>query len=225
MPRPTPDGARLRARRPRDLADRLGVGRRRRPASGSSPGRRRVRRRRIAAWLAVTAVAIGVQRTVADATAERDAWGGTVPVLVVRRSLGPGVPVTPRDVEHRRMPPALVPDGHLTELPDDGVAAVGLPAGTVLSSPLVPARRGSDAARSLPAGRVAVAVSTGELPRLAEAGDVVDVAAPTWDAPVASAATVLRVDGEAVTLAVRPDDAAATAAASLAGPVALVVRP
>lgn len=220
MVSPSPD----RAHRRTDLGTRL---RRRvpRPTSGRSPGRHRVRRRRIVAWVTIVAVAVGVQRTIADAIAERAAWDGSVAVLVVRSTIDAGAPVADGDVEVRRLPPALVPDGHLDEIPDGAVAAVDLPAGTVLTAPLVPARRGSAAARSLPTGHVAVAVRTGELPRLAEEGDVVDVAAPTWDRPVATAATVLRVDGDAVTLAVTPDDAAATAAASLAGPVALVVRP
>jgi hypothetical protein len=102
---------------------------------------------------------------------------------------------------------------------------VRLSPGTVLSPALLDRRERSATARALTAGRVAVVVRTGELPRLASRGDVVDVASPTWDGPVATSATVVDVDGDAVTLAVREQDAAATAAASLAGPVALVVRP
>ena len=189
-----------------------------------STGRRRARRRRVLGWMAVAVAAVGVHRTVAEARTARDAWTGSVPVLVLERSLDEDAPITARDVRTRRLPRELLPDGHLSVLPDDSVTAAHLPDGTVLSDALVTPRRGSAAARALPTGAVAVAVSTGDLPRLAEPGDVVDVAAPTWDAPVATGATVIDVDGSAVTLAVDEADAPATAAASLAGPVALVVR-
>ncbi|UDY37879.1 SAF domain-containing protein [Dermatobacter hominis] len=199
--------------------------RRRRAGTLRSAGHRRARRRRLLAWAVVAAVALGVQRTVTSAAEARAAWTGSTTALVVRRPLAAGADVTTADLTTERRPAAVLPTDALAELPAGALAAVRLSPGTVLTPALLDEKERSATARALPTGRVAVVVRTGDLPRLASRGDVVDVAAPTWDGPVATSATVVAVDGDAVTLAVMEDDAAATAAASLAGPVALVVRP
>ncbi|HPU38641.1 MAG TPA: hypothetical protein PLS63_03640 [Microthrixaceae bacterium] len=165
-----------------------------------------------------------VQHSVGAAEAQRRSWTSETPVLVLRHRVRAGGPLSSADVQLAHHPRALTPDDTIVALPDDPVAAVDLPAGTPLSSGLVERRAGSATARALPPGSVAVAVRTGELPRLAERGDIVDVASPSWEQPVATRATVVAVDGDAVTLAVDEGDAASVAAASLSGPVALVVR-
>jgi Flp pilus assembly protein CpaB len=173
----------------------------------------------------VVAVAFGVQRTVASAGATRAEWSAGPSVVVVRRSVDAGAELVPTDVTAARRPRAVVPVDALSEVPGGAIAAVRLSPGTVLTPALLERERRSPTARALRAGRVAVVVRTGDLPRLATRGDVVDVASPNWDEPVAAGAEVLDVDGDAVTLAVDEDDTAATAAASPTGPVAVVVRP
>ncbi len=173
----------------------------------------------------VAVVALGVQQLSAAAVRARQDWTGDVAVAVLDRAVDGGDPVSAADVRTERRAAATLPDDALDEVPPEAVAVVRLPAGTVLTPSLLELHGRSATARALPVGRVAVVVRTGDLPRLATRGDRVDVASPTWDGPVATDAEVLRVDGDAVTLAVGEDDAAATAAASLSGPVALVVRP
>lgn len=190
----------------------------------STTGRRRRLRRRFVATVVATFVAVVVHHSVDAANTERRSWRADSPVLVLQRAVRSGGSVTDVDVRLLRRPRALTPDDALTSLPVHPTAVADLSAGTVLSAGLIESRSGSATARALPAGSVAIAVRTGELPRLAEPGDVVDVVSPSWEQPVANRATVLAVDGDAVTVAVDDDDAAASAAASLSGPVALVLR-
>lgn len=193
--------------------------------AGRSPGRTRARRRQVLAWLVVALVAVAVQRAVASARAGEARWRGDVEVLVVVGNRDAGSRLDLDDVRVERRPSALVPAERTRSLPRGATAAVRIPRGTVLTDPLLRRDRRSATARALPPGTVAVVVRTGDLPRLAEPGDRVDVAAPTWDGPVATGATVIRTEADSVTLAVAEDDAAATSVASLAGAVALVVRP
>lgn len=191
----------------------------------ASPGHRRARSRRLLACLIVAAVAVGVHRTVTAVDTARAAWTGDRVVVVVSRSIEAGEEPQAADVRVEHRPAAVVPDDAVRSLPTGASAAVRLSTGTVVTESMLTRRARNRTAESLPIGRVAVVVRTGDLPRLAVRGDVVDVASPTWDGPVATRAEVLSVEGDAVTLAVRELDADATATASLAGPVALVVRP
>lgn len=170
-------------------------------------------------------MAVGVLRVTASVGSARAAWTGGEAVVVVRRAVAAGERPAQGDVRVEHRPAAAIPVDAVPSLPEDAVATIDLGPGTVLTGAMLHQGTRSDTARALPSGRVAVVVSTGELPRLASRGDVVDVASPTWDGPVATRAEVLAVDDEAVTLAVDESDAAATATASLAGPVALVLRP
>lgn len=190
----------------------------------ASSGQQRARRRRAVAAIVAGAVAFAVQHSVDAATAQRRSWTADTPVLVLRRAVRAGERIGAGDVVRSERPRELSPDDAVASLPADPTAAADLSQGTVLSSGLVERRSRSATARALAPGSVAVAVRTGDLPRLAERGDVVDVASPSWERPVASGATVIAVDGDAVTLAVEDHDASSVAAASLTGPVALVVR-
>lgn len=145
-------------------------------------------------------------------------------VTVLQRAVGTGERVGLDDVATRQVPAAAVPDDALGTLPASARAAVSLRPGSVLSRSLLLDRSTSRTAMMLPAGHVAVVVRTDELPRLAVRGDRVDVVAPGWDEPVAFDARVLSVSEDAATVAVRESDATEVAAASLSGPVALVVR-
>lgn len=190
-----------------------------------SPGRRRSRRRRATAFALAVVVALGVHRSVTSADAARREWSDVRTVLTLRRALDAGGRVTSGAVVVRRVPSAAVPDDALDALPEGATAAVSLDRGSVLARSLLADRSSSRTARALPPGHVGLVVRTGELPRLAVRGDRVDVIAPGWDDPVALDATVLAVSDDATTVAVRERDATAVAAASLSGPVALVVRP
>ncbi len=172
----------------------------------------------------VALVAVIVARTASAARADAARWRGDVAVLVLEESRSAGAPLGPDDVRVEHRPRAQVPAEWTRSIPRGATAAVRLPRGTVITDPLVRRDRRSATARALPAGTVAVALRTGDLPRLAEPGDRVDVAAPGWDGPVATGATVVRTDADSIVLAVDEGDAAVTAAASLAGPVAVVVR-
>lgn len=191
----------------------------------TSPGRRRAARRRLLAWAVVAAVAIGVQRSTEAVSTARAAWLGDETVVVVHRSVEAGDALGPADVRVEHRPTATVPVDAVAALPPDAIAAIRLTPGTVIGRTMVRRIGRNGTAGSLPAGRVAVVVRTGDLPPLATRGDVVDVASPTWEGAVATEAEVLAVDDDAVTLAVHELDADATATASLAGPVALVLRP
>lgn len=63
-------------------------------------------------------------------------WGPPVPVVVARRDIDAGGPVTAADVELSRRPAGLVPDDALTELgalPAEAITTGHVPAGTVVS--------------------------------------------------------------------------------------------
>ncbi len=196
-----------------------------RTAGFGSPGRRRALRRQVTGWVLVVVVATILQQSLSAADAARAAWSAERSVTVVRSGIGAGTRIRPDDVTLLRVPAALAPTDALRSLPRDAVAAIDLRAGTPIGASMLTPRRRSATARALRPGRVAVVVRTGDLPTPARPGDVVDVAAPTWERPVATSAEVVRVDGDAVTLAVTEDDATAAATAGLSGPVALVLRP
>lgn len=190
-----------------------------------SAGRRRALRRQVTGWAIVAIVSLWVHHVVAGADSARAAWTGERKVVVLRAPVAAGHRIDAGDVEAVRMPSSLSPTDAVDTLTDGATAAVELRSGTVLGRSMIGADRRGGAVRSLGPGRVAVVVRTGDLPTPAGPGDVVDVASPGWDAPVATAARVLRIDGDVVTLGVGEDEATATATAGLSGPVALVLRP
>lgn len=194
------------------------------PVSAASVGRRRVLRRQLAAGVLAVLAGLLVHRGLDDAATARAAWEGGRRVLVLRSPVGAGSRIRADDVEVLRLPSIATPSDAVAALPGGATAAIDLGAGTAVGRSMVSSHRRNPVARSLGAGRVAVVVRTGDLPSPATPGDVVDVTAPDWAAPVATGAHVIREDGDAVTLAVREVDASATATAGLAGPVALVLR-
>ena len=117
---------------------------------------------------------------------------------------------------------------------------MALTEGQVLTEALMDRRERGAVASALPGGTVGVVVSTGPLRPPVETGDHVDVVAGApgglvldgagrddglgQPEPVARRAQVVRIEGERVTLAVRSDQAAATATAALVGPVALLLQ-
>jgi Flp pilus assembly protein CpaB len=197
------------------------------------PWRRAVRRARRSValrWLLVVvaagAVAVEGARIGADATAEREAWGTSVDVVVVRRRVAAGDPIRSGDVGLEPWPAALVPDDAVHAVPGGAVASAALvPGEALVSSRVAPAGIGPVAAR-VPAGWRAVAVPTSAsglgppAPPL-EVGDRVDLLAPD---PVAVAAVVVAVDDSSVTVAVPADDATAVAEALAATVVTVVLR-
>jgi Flp pilus assembly protein CpaB len=197
------------------------------------PWRRAVRRARRSAalrWLlvavAAAAVALEGSRIGAEAAAERDAWGTTVEVVVVRRAVDAGDAITGGDVAVEPWPEAIVPEGALRSLPPGAVASAALlPGEAVLAARVAPAGSGPVAAL-VPTGWRAVAVPTSAsgfgtpAPPL-EVGDRVDLLAPD---PVATGAVVVAVDDAAVTVAVPADDAPALAEALAATVVTVVLR-
>lgn len=194
------------------------------PASAVSTGRRRVLRRQLAAGVLAVVAGLLVHRGLDDAATARAAWEGGRRVLVLRSPVGAGSQIRADDVEVLRLPSVATPSDAIATLPGGATASIDLGAGTAVGRSMVSSRRRNPVARSLEPGRVGVVVRTGDLPSPATPGDVVDVTAPDWELPVATTAHVIRVDGDAVTLAVREVDASATATAGLAGPVALVLR-
>jgi pilus assembly protein CpaB len=158
-----------------------------------------------------------------------------VPVLVVSRPVAAGQPVEEAVAQLRPVPADLVPAGAVRTAADGRVATVDLhPGEVVLAARLAPDGL-SPTAALLPPGTRGVAVPRGPGGLALRTGDVVDVLAtfattpteapepvePTF--PVARGAVVVGVEDDAVTLAVRPEEAARVAFALTAGTVALVL--
>jgi Flp pilus assembly protein CpaB len=188
-------------------------------------------------WLVVLASAaatgLSVSHVLDTAEATRRAWGATTPVLVARHDVPAGHTLSTPDVELVDFPAGLVPAGALDELPDGAVTRVDLAAG----EPLLPRRLAghdlSPLAAALPPGTRAVAIPTepGTAPPL-DRGDRVDVlvvvaAEVAGDGPpgfaIATDATVVDVDDDAVTVAVERDEAPRVAAALGVGAVTLAL--
>ena len=205
----------------------------RRPLAPPLPWRQAVRRARrsiLLRWSLVAvaggAVAVEGARIGADADAERDSWGTSVDVVVVRRAVAAGDTIRGGDVEVDAWPAALVPDDALQAVPDAAVASAALvPGEALVASRVAPAGMGPVAAR-VPDGWRAVAVPTSAsglgppAPPLV-VGDRVDLLAP---APVAVDAVVVAVDDSSVTVAVPAADAPAIADALAATVVTVVLR-
>lgn len=198
---------------------------------------RRLARSPLAYWAAVVALAAFTAFTVAgqlDRAGDQAArYGHLRPVVVATRVVEVGSVVRPTDVVVRAMPAAFLPEG-----------AVATTSSVVGRTVVVPLFRGSavvaahlapdgleGVAALLPAGARAVAVPTGPASVALRRGDRVDVLAtfdpppageePTF--PVAESAPVVDVGPEAVTVAVRPDEARRVAYAVAAGVVTLAL--
>lgn len=193
-----------------------------------------------------------VTRLVGEASARADRLGGLVDVVVAARTVDAGKPLGPADVTVRRLPADALPDGAVAVSPVGKVALVPLARGEVLlASKLAPEGLRGVAAR-MPAGQRALAVPVDPGGLALRLGDRVDVlatfdvvegagpvdvaassevvpasagtsraAAPTF--PVATAALVVDVGAEAVTVAVSVDEAPRVAFALARGTVTLAL--
>ncbi len=213
----------------------------------SGPTRRAVLRRVVAATV-VALVALNVARVQERAEEIREHWDPTVEVIVAFRDLPTGSTISRSDVETELRPEALVPDGALDAL--EGTtphATAAIAAGeVVLASRVGNLGEGSTDLRP---GRSAVEIELGPaMPEVGPGNHIDLLAVPQRQDPylgtggsaegaprasavgVARDAIVLEVRSRddrpsTMTAAVRDDDVATTAAAILAGPVAVVLRP
>ncbi len=202
----------------------------------------RIIRSPFAYWLvvAVLAVLTGMvaARVMAHAGALASQYGPLRPVVTATRALEPGSVVADGDLEQRRVPSSIRPDGAI-----DTVAAAR---GRTVLSPLFPGvpvvdeqlapggRRGLTAL--LPPGSRAVAVPNGRPGLALVRGDTVDVLAtfdpsdasgsaggiaPTF--PVATGAIVVDIGDESAAVAVTTDEAARVAFAMASGVVTIAL--
>jgi len=190
-------------------------------------------------WLAVAAVALvtalAVSEAMGRAHAEAARYGSARTVLVAARDVALGDEVGAGDVVVRRLPAALVPQGAVGDPAEAHGRTVVVPlfAGEpVLRRHLAPwGRRG--VAALLPPGTRGITVPAGAAAGRLSRGDTVDVLAtfdpaaaqgqePTF--AVATAAPIVDVRGESVTVAVDPDEAKRVAFAITHGAVTLAVR-
>ena len=195
--------------------------------------------RRLTAALLTVAVATTVTDRVRTADDVRRSWGSTSTVLVARRDLPAGTPLEATQFLQVDWPDKLLPDGPASGL-DPGVR-LRQPVGRgeiLLTARLDPTGRGELAARLGPderavRARLAVAMHglvVEDLVDVVPVGDPLVLGTPTSGstgagvAPLTRRARVLRVDEDAVTLAVAAADAARVAAPGAAQGVTLVVR-
>ena len=190
-------------------------------------------------WVTVAAVAVvtalAVSQLIGRAQAEAARYGSPRQVLVATRDMAVGDEVGAGDVIARRLPSALVPPGAVRDPAESHGRAVvvALFAGEVLlRQHLAPwGRRG--VAALLPPGTRGITVAAGAAAGRLSRGDAVDVLAtfdpaaaqgqePTF--AVATAAPIVDVRGESVTVAVDPDEAKRVAFAITHGAVTLAVR-
>lgn len=207
-------------------------------------------------WLATLALAAvtfaAVDGAAARASARQRAWGETISVPVVQRTVLAGAMVGDGDVERRRLPRALVPRGEVAGDPVGHAARVTLvPGEVVMASRLAPSGLGGVAALLGPDTR-GVAVPRGDSAPPVEVGDRVDVLATFDIAPdepppppegepggpdpggeprgvpaptfaVATRALVVHVGDQSITVAVAPEAAARVAFAVARGTVTLAL--
>lgn len=195
-------------------------------------------------WVLTIALALftglTVTRLVGEASERAARLGGLIDVQVAAHGVAPGSRLRSIDVTHRRLPAAALPDGHPAASPVGKVTIMPLVAGEVLlASKLAPeGLRG--VAALVPPGQRALAVPVDKDGLSVRPGNRVDVLAtfdvaaggtdeaaaadpgpPTF--PVASAALVVDVGEEAVTVAVTPDEAPRVAFALARGTVTLAL--
>ena len=190
-------------------------------------------------WVAVAAVAVvtalAVSQLIGRANAEAARYGSARTVLVAVRDVAVGDEVGAGDVVVRRLPAALVPGGAVgdpAEAHGRTVVVALFPGEAVLRRHLAPwGRRG--VAALLPPGTRGITVPAGATAGRLGRGDTVDVLAtfdpaaaqgqePTF--AVATAAPIVDVRGESVTVAVDPEEAKRVAFAITHGAVTLAVR-
>ena len=189
-------------------------------------------------WALTVVVALGaggtVARTVDRAERAAEAWGTSVPVLVVTDDVAAGDALA-QATEVMERPAAVVPDGALRELPDGARASQPVLRGEVLQRGHLAPRGATALAARLPAGTRAVAIPAepGTTPSL-RIGDVVDVlvALPPEAAgggppgfALVRQAPVVDVGEVAITVAVPVDDAPRVAVALGQGAVTLALAP
>ena len=195
---------------------------------------RRISRSPFVFWFGVCALAavtgLVVSHALAEARAGAAVYGEPTSVLVAVRGVDPGTHVGDDDVEVRDLPASAVPAGALRSRGDLRGRALAVP--LFPGEPVLEAHLGAQGRRGLAAlladGRQAVGVPVdGTAPKLRR-GDVVEVLATVDDGPeptfpVARAARVLDVRGDAVTVAVLPDEALRVAYAIARGSVAIAL--
>jgi pilus assembly protein CpaB len=169
------------------------------------------------------------------ASAEAARYGSPRLVVVAARDLQAGDDVGAGDLVVRRLPAALVPAGAIVDPADAHGRTVVVPVFSgeaLLRRHLAPWGRHGVAAL-LPPGRRGITLAAGAAAGHLGRGDTVDVLAtfdpaaaaggqePTF--PVATAAPVLDVRAESVTIAVGPEEAKRVAFATAHGTVTLVL--
>ena len=191
-------------------------------------------------WVTVAAVALvtalAMSHLLGRAGAEAARYGSPRSVVMAVRDLGVGDDVRAGDVSVKRLPAALVPPDAIADPTDSHgrTVVVAVFAGEpILRCQLAPwGRHGVSAL--LPPGTRGVTVAAGATAARLSRGDTVDVLAtfdpaaagqdqePTF--AVATAAPVVDVRGEAVTVAVKPEEAKRVAFAVTHGAVTLALR-
>jgi Flp pilus assembly protein CpaB len=184
-------------------------------------------------WLFAVSLALltglTAARLLGEAASRAEELGGLREVRVTARSVDAGHLLTADDVAVRRLPAAVLPEGAVAASPAGHTVLVPLaPGEVVLESKLAP--WGVEGVAALvPPGRRALAVPAARGGLALRRGNHVDVLAtfdtiedeaePTF--AVASAAQVLDVAEESVTVAVTPEEALRVALATSRGTVTL----
>jgi len=191
-------------------------------------------------WVAVGALALvttlAISQLLGRARTEAARYGSPRSVLVATRDLTAGDQVKGSEVEVRSLPSALVPPdavGDPSQAQGRVVVAPVFTGQAIVRRQLAPWGL-TGAAALLPAGKRGISVAAGPAAARLVKGDTVDVLAtfdpatpegagkePTF--PVAVAASVIDVGGEAVTIAVDPEEAKRVAFAVAHGAVTVVL--
>ncbi len=191
----------------------------------------RLRRSLVVWWMTAVALAavtgVVVAGVVGGAEARAARYGSVRRVLVARHEIAAGRVLRAGDVTWTAIPAAFVPDGPLARSPVGRTVIVPLDRGEVVLASKVAPLGLTGAAALLRRGERALAVPASPgTPPLA-VGDIVDVLATLPESGetsvVAARARVLAADDRAITVAVRPHDAPAVAAALATATVALAL--
>ena len=167
----------------------------------------------VAATISLVA-GLTVARGLAAAESAADSWAGDVPAFAVKDHIESGDEITLDDLVEVRLPPALVPDGALTEVAPGTRARLSLTARTILVATMV------DDAVTYPDDWRVVAFAPGAATLPVSPGDDVDIVAGT-DVLVEGAVVASL---SPLTIAVPGDLAPVVAAAVRLGEVSLVGR-
>lgn len=158
--------------------------------------------------------ALSVVRAFAAAGDARSAWTGTERVYVLVDSVADGDEITPAAVQEILLPPALAPDGRVSELRPGMRARIALPAKVVLVAEML------DTPVVWPESWRIVALPTSTAMPPVSPGDVVDVIGGTE--MIVESAVVASVSP--FTLAVPSERAPDVAAAVRIGEVSILAR-